>query len=302
MRLKEDTDIVQLSENMLVWSGEKKNTELNRSGEVVYLTFKRLSDCGFIRHGFSTRIGGVSQGFFSSMNLSFSRGDDERAVHENFKRIAAAIGVSCEDMVFSDQTHTTNVRVVTKEDRGNGMTRQKSFFETDGMVTNVPGLVLTTFYADCVPLYFVDPVHRAIGLSHSGWRGTVGRIGKKTLDLMQQMYGTRPEDVIAAIGPSICRDCYEVSEDVAEQFKSTFHDYECAQILFPHTDSGEKEQKYQLDLWKANELILSEAGITAQNLIIPELCTCHNPDFLFSHRATNGKRGNLAAFLSIQQA
>lgn len=274
----------------------------NETEGVVYLTYPSLSECDFIKHAFSTRIGGVSEGIYSTMNLSFTRGDDEKAVKENFRRIAAAIGVSCDDMVFSDQTHTTNVRMITAEDRGNGITRPKTFFDVDGMITNIPGLVLTTFYADCVPLYFADPVHKAIGLAHSGWRGTVGRIGEKTLNLMQDTYGTNPADVIAAIGPSICKDCYEVSEDVAQAFQAAFSHEACAQILFPHTkqNDGSNENKYQLDLWKANELILLAAGVRPEHLTTPELCTCCNSELLFSHRATKGKRGNLAAFLTIQ--
>ena len=302
-------------------SEREKVIELNEKNGVVYLTYPSLTACDFITHAFSTRIGGVSQGMFSTMNLSFTRGDEEQAVRENFRRIAAAIGVSVEDMVFSDQTHTTNVRVITEADRGNGITRPKDFFEVDGMITNVPGLVLTTFYADCVPLYFVDPVHHAIGLSHSGWRGTVGKIGQKTIELMQQTYNTDPADIIAAIGPSICKSCYEISEDVAREFQSAFPEEACTQFLdlAPTANSQalepdlkantqaieldpilpESSPKYHLDLWKANQLILAEAGVPESNITLPDLCTNHNPDLLFSHRYTQGHRGNLAAFLSI---
>lgn len=132
-------------------------------------------------HAFSTRLGGVSEGIYSSMNLSFTRGDKEEAVKENYKRMADAAGFDMNDIVTSDQTHTANVRLVTEKDRGNGITRPRPYTDVDGMITNVPGLVLATFYADCVPLYFIDPVHRAIGLSPSGWRGTVAKIGAVTV-------------------------------------------------------------------------------------------------------------------------
>ena len=125
-------------------------------------------------------------------------------------------------MVLSKQTHTTNVRVVTEEDKGKGVMRERNYTDVDGMITNVPGICLVTSYADCVPLYFVDPVKKAIGLSHSGWRGTVGKIGKNTVQLMQENFGSKPEDLLAAVGPSVCMDCYEVSEDVIEQFKEAF--------------------------------------------------------------------------------
>ena len=142
-------------------------------GETPYLEFSLLRETGLVDHGFSTRLGGVSSGDFASLNLSFDRGDDPEAVRENFRRIGAAIGVRCEDMVLSQQTHTTNIRLVTEEDRGKGITKERDYTDVDGLVTNVPGICLVTSYADCVPLYFVDPVKKAIGLSHSGWRGTV---------------------------------------------------------------------------------------------------------------------------------
>ena len=148
------------------------------------------------------------------MNLSFTRGDEEAAVRENYRRLARALGAEVGQFVCSDQTHTVNVRRVTAADAGKGLTRERDYRDVDGLITDEPGLVLSTFYADCVPLYVVDPVHRAIGMSHSGWRGTAARMGAVTLSAMQEAYGTRPEDVVCAVGPSICKDCYEVSADV----------------------------------------------------------------------------------------
>ena len=190
--------------------------------DTPFLEYPLLADTGVVRHGFSTRLGGVSEGCYSSLNLSFTRGDSEDAVRENYRRIAAAIGVKCENMVFSQQTHTINVRVVTEQERGMGFTRPVEYTDVDGLVTNVPDICLVTFYADCVPLYFVDPVKRVIGLSHSGWRGTVGKIGKETVRMMRQQFGSNPADILAAIGPSICMDCYEVSEDVILKFRENF--------------------------------------------------------------------------------
>lgn len=146
---------------------------------VPYLVFPSLENTGLVRHAFSTRLGGCSTGDLATMNLSSTRGDDPENVKENFQRFGAAVGFDPKDLVLSLQTHTTNVRLVTEEDRGKGFTRPRDYKDVDGLITNVPGLVLATFYADCVPLYFVDPVHRAIGLSHSGWRGTVKPHGRK---------------------------------------------------------------------------------------------------------------------------
>lgn len=255
---------------------------------VPYLAYPLLEKTGVVRHGFSTRLGGVSTGHCATMNISTTRGDDPAAVEENRRRIAKAIGVRAEDMTYTNQTHTTNVAVVEAKDRG------KRFMETDGMVTNVPEICLVTFYADCVPLFFVDPVHRAIGLSHSGWRGTVGKMGKVTVERMREEYGTDPAQVVVAIGPSICQDCYEVSEDVIEKFRENFD-----KALWPELFYEKADGKYQLNLWRANQAVLAEAGVPRENIAVTNLCTHCNPDILFSHRSTGTARGNLSAFLAL---
>ncbi len=269
---------------------------LNEKDGISYLTYKSLEETGIVSHGFSTRLGGVSEGVCASMNLSFTRGDNPEAVHENYRRISKTLGIDASRIVASDQTHTTNVRLVTEADCGKGVLIPKDYTDVDGLITDIPGITLATFYADCVPLFFVDPVHKAIGLSHSGWKGTVHKMGEVTLEAMNEHFGTNPEDVIAGIGPSICQDCYEISEDVAMQFAEVFPKEE---ILRPGRMS-EEGPKYHLDLWKANELILLDAGVKKENISYPGICTCCNPDFLFSHRASHGKRGNLAAFLCLK--
>ena len=277
----------------ILWHQENMpHMNVRKNKGVTYLTWPEFEKIPGFVHGFSTRLGGVSEGIYSSMNLSFTRGDKEEAVRENYNRISAALGFSPEDIVTSDQTHTANVRVITAEDRGNGITKPRPYTDVDGMITNVPGLVLATFYADCVPLYFADPVHKAVGLSHSGWRG----IGAVTVKELQKHYGTRPEDIYAAIGPSICQDCYEVSEDVILEFQKTFS-RELWKDIFYRKENG----KYQLNLWEANRQILLGAGILPEHISMPNLCTCCNPEFLYSHRASQGKRGNLGAFLGIKR-
>jgi hypothetical protein len=173
------------------------------------------------------------------------------------------------------------------------VTRERPYTDVDGLVTDEAGVILSAFFADCVPLYFVDPAHRAIGLSHSGWRGTVGRMGRATIEVMAQEFGTRPEDVRALVGPSICMDCYEVSADVADAFYAEFPGHEREILL--EKGGG----KYQLDLWKANELVLLEAGVRPEHLAVAGICTCCHAQQLFSHRASRGKRGNLGAFLML---
>lgn len=272
-----------------------RQVRVNREGTLVYLTFPILEDTGMVKHLFSTRIGGVSEGIYRSMNLSYTRGDRKEAVDENFRRIVAALGCSVEDIVCSDQTHTTNLRVVGRQDCGKGITRKKDYADVDGLLTDEPGVYLATFFADCVPLYFVDTKRRAVALAHSGWRGTVARMGQCVVEKMRETYGTAPSDIVAAVGPSICQECYEVSDDVAAAFAAAFAKPGQEQEILLDKGGG----KYQLDLWRANEIVLTEAGIPIENIQITDLCTCHNERYLFSHRASCGQRGNLGAFLGL---
>ena len=261
-----------------------------------YLEYPLFQETGIVTSAFSTRLGGVSEGYYSSLNLSFDRGDDPARVLENFKRIGASMGVAVEDMVLSKQTHTTNVRVVTKEDKGKGVMRECNYTDVDGMITNVPGICLVTSYADCVPLYFVDPVKKVIGLSHSGWRGTVGKIGKVTVEKMEEEFGCDPADILGAVGPSICQDCYEVSEDVIKKFRENYDEN-----LWPEIFYQKENGKYQLNLWKANESVFLESGILPEHIAVTNVCTHCNPDILFSHRTTGNERGTLSAFLALKK-
>ena len=274
---------------------ETRNYRSEEGYVLPYLSFSSYEALPYIRHMFTTREGGVSKDIYESLNLSFTRGDDETADLENYRRVAQALGTSIDHIVTSDQTHTTNVRPVGKEDLGKGITRPRDYKDVDGMITDQPGVLLATFYADCVPLYFVDPVHKAIGLSHSGWRGTVGRMGQATVEAMERSFGSQPKDLLCAIGPSICQDCYEVSRDVAEAFIFAFPTHE-KEIL-----QAGALGKYQLDLWKANEIVLTEAGVLKEHIDLAGLCTCCNSSILFSHRASKGKRGNLGAFLMLTE-
>ena len=268
--------------------------KVSRTKEMEYLMFPAFEETGMVTHLVSTRLGGVSTGDCASLNFSYVRDTDKTAVDENFRRMAEVFDTEMDAFVCSDQTHTTNVRLVTEKDRGKGVTRQRDYSDVDGLVTDVPGLILSTFYADCVPLLFFDPIHRAIGCSHSGWRGTAGEMGRVTVEAMEKYFGSRPEDILAAVGPSICRDCYEVGEEVAEAFRNLFSG-ESGEVL---TEKG--NGKYLLDLWKANEKVLLSAGIRREHLSVTDICTCCNPEYLFSHRASCGKRGNIGAFIMLK--
>ena len=288
-------ELVKKNSNNVLIVRNHEITDKMTKADLPLLHYPLLEETGIVEHCFTTRQGGVSGGVCSTLNLSFSRGDEPAAVMENYRRVAETFGKTVDDFVCTDQTHTTNVLQVGKSEKGCGVTREKPYTDVDGLITNEPGVILSTFYADCVPLYFVDPVHNAIGLSHSGWRGTVDRMGQKTLEAMGKAYGTKSEDVVVAIGPSICQDCYEISEDVAEHFYKEFQGH--GEEILINKGNG----KYQLDLWKTNEIVLLEAGVLPEHLAVTNICTCCNAKELFSHRASQGKRGNLAAFLMLKE-
>ena len=281
----------------LQYINDSKTCNINEKNGVSYITFPKLSayETDMV-HGFSTRLGGVSKEHLSSMNLSFSRGDDREHVLENHRRFAAVLGYDEKKLVFSDQVHLTNFHKVTRQDCGKGIIRESDIKEIDGLVTDEPGIPMITFYADCVPLFFYDPVKKVIAMAHSGWRGTVERIGAKMVDFMEKEYGSERKDIVCAIAPSICQKCYEVSEDVAMRFTEVFGEEYGRELLYQKGNG-----KYQLNLHKACEITLLEAGILREHLDITNLCTCCNPEFFFSHRASQGMRGNLAGVMMLKE-
>lgn len=276
---------------------DNQSARMNNRGEVPYIEFPSLSDIPFIIHGFSTRLGGVSSGIFSSLNLGSGSSpykDSPENIKENFIRISNSLGVAPDSLVISDQVHRSDIKLVDYKDRGKGFNISRDYKEIDGLITNTPGITLVTKYADCVPLYFVDPVNKAIGLSHSGWKGTISRIGNNTVKEMAKAFGSNPKDIIAVIGPSICMDCYEVGEEVASEFINEFT--ETISIL-----KKNHLGRYKLNLWDANRIILIDAGLQDRNIHISKACTSCNSDLLFSHRKSKGKRGSLAAFLALKE-
>lgn len=276
-----------------------KEARINLNAEVPYISFPALSELSYIRHGFSTKLGGVSEGIFQSMNLGSESSpyvDSPENILENYRRISSSIGFDPRTIVVSKQVHKTNIKLVDEKDCGKGLYLPRDFDEIDGLITNQPNITLVTKYADCVPLFFVDTVKRAIGLTHSGWRGTVQKIGMVTVKEMQKHFGSNPKDIIAIVGPSICGDCYEVGEEVAEEFQHAFPKNVHNSKILEKNNKG----RYQLNLWEANYSVLSEAGLTPEHIHISGVCTSCQSDLLFSHRKTQGKRGSLAAFLAMK--
>lgn len=310
----------------LIRKGKKETLAVREKGGIPFLSFPRWEKTGLVVQGFSTRLGGVSSGDCATMNFATSRGDTVENVRENYRRMGAAMGFDPERLVLSWQIHTTNIRVVTEEDAGKGYARERDYQDVDGLITDVPGIALVTLYADCVPLFFLDPVRRVIGAAHSGWRGTVARMGQRTVEAMKHTYGCDPKDMLAAIGPSICGDCYEVSADVADAFAGELLSGSLSGSLSGNRSgcpgpaeegkTGERTEpqsdrilwrspagsgKYQLDLQAANRRILQEAGIQPEHITVGDVCTCCNRELLFSHRGSHGRRGNMAGFLMLRE-
>ncbi len=233
------------------------------------------------------------------MNLGLNRGDSEENVLENYRRICDAMGIPVESLVFSKQTHKAKVRKVTKEDRGIGLFRPIPYDDVDAHMTNECGVGLVIFGSDCVPIYLYDPKRHAIALCHGGWRGTVERITARTVEAMGEEYGSRPEDIVAVIGPSICMDCFEIGDEVAEEFCRAFGEERCLSCEKPLL--RRYGERYHADLWQANREAMRLAGVPEEHIHDSGLCTMCRPEMFFSHRATNGRRGSNAGFLMLAE-
>lgn len=270
------------------------STVMTLKGESTpYLTFNALNEIPFIRHAFSTRLGGVSKGVCNSMNLAFGRGDDRETVLKNYRLLCDSVGFEYESLCASVQVHEAVVKTVNESHRGHGILKERQFSSADALITDSKAVTLVTYYADCTPIFFVDTVTHAIGLAHAGRRGTVAKIAVNTVSQMQKSFGTRPEDLICAIGPVIGECCYEIDGDCAEQFKNSGR-IDASKVL---TYKG--NNKYMANLALANKLLLMSAGVAEKNITISDLCTRCNSRLLWSHRATKGQRGTMAAFMQI---
>ena len=250
-----------------------------------------------LEHGFSTRKGGVSKEHLASLNLSFSVEDAKENVLENFRRIGERFGKTPEDFVLSKQSHETKVLKVGTKDRGKGITKDRDYEGIDALITDEKGIILSCFSADCVPILFYDPVHKAVGACHSGWRGTKGKILQNVVEEMRKHFSSNPAEILIAIGPSICKEQYVVSEDLALSFLEDYPD------LGEDTASPIQrisKDKFQLDLWDLNRRIALNCGIKEENISISGYCTMENPELFFSHRYSQGKRGLQGAFICLQ--
>lgn len=270
-----------------------KGFEIHKSNNLVYLTVPAFDATGLVKHCFTTRQGGVSKGIYDNLNTSFIKSDLRENVMENLNRVCSAIDIDYTKLVLSNQVHGDIIKVVTEADVGKGISKESDIKGVDALITNVPGVPLLTYYADCVPVFILDPVNKAIGLVHSGWRSTALRIAVKTIEKMQECYGTKPEDCLVGIGPSIEMKCFEIKEDAVALFRQSFDNWE----MFINKKD---EEHYRADLWLAVKLMLMGAGVQEKNITISGLCTCCNEDLFFSHRRDKGSTGSLSAIMELK--
>lgn len=262
---------------------------VNKKNELEYLTSSAFE--GAV-HCFSTRFGGVSEGALASLNLGVHRGDRPANVWENYRRLGAAVGFNAKNTVFTKQVHSDIVQRVGRQDCGRGLVFPVEEAR-DGLVTDEPGVALTIFSADCTPVLLFDPVARAIGAAHAGWRGTAAGIAARTVEAMCREFGCRPENLRAAIGPCISQCCFETDSDVPEAMLAALG-AEAQSAIRP---AGEK---YYVDLKQLNALWLRRAGVTEIDISCD--CTACQPQRFWSHRRVGNQRGSLAAVIMLREA
>jgi len=261
---------------------------------VVFYKNKMLDDVSFIHHAFSTRIGGVSKGAYASLNLGRNPRYNKEEVLENYRLFSEAIEIPAKHMVLSDQVHDDKIHIASVADCGKGLMKESDITGTDGFITNEEGVALVTFYADCTPVLIVDPVNRAIASVHSGWRGTLLKIAKKTVLKMQETYGSNPEDLLCVTGPSIKQCHFEVGHEVYEQFYDVFGELAKDNTIF-------KNDKCYIDTDAINRYALTDIGVKSENIQMCPDCTYCNNDTLYSHRGDKGETGRMCAVIEIQQ-
>ncbi|MCL4458339.1 MAG: peptidoglycan editing factor PgeF [Chloroflexi bacterium] len=265
----------------------------HQAGDLVYLQFENLVRYKEIIHAISTRHGGVSNGIYRSLNMSFSVGDATDNVVSNRAILCRALNIPAEAIVVPQLAHSCNVAVVSSNDKGQGALRGGTGIPvSDALITDSPGLFLLITFADCVPLLFYDPVKRAVGLAHAGWKGTVNQIARHVVGKMTQDFGTDPADLIIGIGPSIGPCCYEVGDEVMALVSRAWGD---------HLDdvAHQVDGRRHLDLWNLNHHAILEAGVNETHLEVTRICTsCRVGDF-FSHRRERGRTGRFAAIIGL---
>lgn len=264
----------------------------NVGKDLVYYTIPSFENTGLVKHCFTSRLFFKEKAVNENFDLNPKDINDNINRYDNYKKLSAALDIPIENFTLSDQIHGDNIYVVKENDKGKGLSSKVIIHGTDAMITNERNIALTTFYADCVPLYILDPIKKAIGLAHSGWKGTVKKIGAKTLRKMSDEYGTNPSDCLIGIGPSIGQCCFETGPEVFEKFKAHYPDSFSDFVK-------ERHERYYIDLWSANKAQFIKLGVPQNNITVSCLCTLCNKDVFFSYRGESGNTGRMAAVLML---
>ncbi|MNO25563.1 Laccase domain protein [compost metagenome] len=257
--------------------------------------------------GFTGRQGGIGKAPYDSFNCAFHVGDDPSDVLGNRILLAESLGFTLQDWTCGEQTHGKDIAVVKADDRGRGsLDRASAFQATDGLLTNVPGVLITSFYADCVPLYFYDPRLKVVGLAHAGWKGTVAGIAAAMVERMETEYGSCPQNILAGIGPSIGDCCYEVDDYVMDHIRRLEDELKTAATSGPSGDlyrtSESNDRKSMLNLKEMNRRIMIKAGILPTHIECTSWCTSCNQDLFFSYRKENGVTGRMTSWIGIKES
>ncbi|CAM3533358.1 peptidoglycan editing factor PgeF [Paenibacillus lupini] len=276
---------------------------LSAKGPSLFLLPTWMEQNEYLTAGFTSRNGGVSEEPWASLNVGLHVGDQDADVVRNRQLIAEAIDWPFEAWTCGEQVHGSDVFAVTEVERGMGrLSRASAIADTDALITNVPGVLLASFYADCVPLYFYDPEHQAVALAHAGWKGTVQQIAIRTIEAMEKQYGSKPEQIRCAIGPSIDDCCYEVDGFVIDKLQPLVQELANLVNSVPESMLTLVENgKAMVNLKQINRHIMLKAGILPIHIELSEWCTGCSSDQFFSHRKEGGKTGRMASWIGIRE-
>lgn len=265
---------------------------INIKNNLAYLTFKEIEKYNFINHAYSTRLGGVSKNEFKSLNFGYKTNDNIEFIDKNYDIFCETMNIKKHNLALTSQIHEDKIAIVTTQNmtKSNNFTQ---FDQTDGLITNEPNVGLITFHADCAVIYLIDIKQKVIGLAHAGWRGTVKNIAGKLVQNFINFYKSSPENIVAALGPCIQSCCFEVDKSLLKHFYS---------LNIPETyiHNSSNNNKIKIDLLQVNKELLVKSGLKPENIFKSDVCTMCSHELLFSHRATNGKRGANIAYIILK--
>ena len=264
--------------------------EKRQRGGVVYFTIPSFDQCGCAIAGFTSRIGGVSEGCYQSLNFSLKREGSISNLRENFRRAAGALGVAAESLVLDNYAHSDGIYHATKEDCGKGLLRETDLPPCDALIVSEPGVTAVALHADCIPVFFLDPAKKIACVAHAGWRGVYQRLPQKIAETFINHYGCKKENISAAIGPHIMKDAFEVGEDVSKLFEERFG---AVTVL-------RKEGRMYADMQTAILTQFMDAGLKPQNITCANLCTYSLPELFYSHRRDKGMTGAMASMIALK--